>query len=127
MLPDRKRGSVVFPCRGLLEKRACGRVGPVIARAVHRAGHLPVGGDARGGAGEKFLCCCFPERLQQTLYDRVLFRPALIGVLFVPNCPGCFSLSRPTIVSAVSCGSAASQSLIVATCGSSLDGMRTLV
>ena len=72
MLPDRKRESVVFPCRGLLEKRACGRVGPVIARAVHRTGHLTVGADARGGAGEKFLCCCFPERVQQPLHNRML-------------------------------------------------------
>ena len=33
-------GNVVFRCKGLLEKRACGRVGPFIARAVHRPGHV---------------------------------------------------------------------------------------
>jgi hypothetical protein len=50
-----------------------------------------------------------------------------IECCFVPNWSGCVSFSRPTVAIAVSYGSAASQASIVATCGSSLDGMRSLV
>ena len=48
-----------------------------------------------------------------------------IECCFLQNCSGCLSLNRPTMASAVNCGSAASQPSIVATCGSSIDGMRT--
>ena len=48
-----------------------------------------------------------------------------IECCFVQNCRGWSSLNRPTMASAVSCGSAASQPSIVATCGSSIDGVRT--
>jgi hypothetical protein len=54
-------------------------------------------------------------------------RRCTIECCLIPNCSGCFSFSRPTMASAVNCGSAASQYSIVTTCGSSLDGMRTLV
>ena len=56
-----------------------------------------------------------------------LSRRCTIECCLVPNSSGYFSLSRPTIASAVSCGCSASQPSIAAICGSSLDGMRTLV
>jgi hypothetical protein len=46
-------------------------------------------------------------------------RRCTIECCLFPNCSGYFSLSRLTIASAVSCGSAASQFSIIATCGSS--------
>jgi hypothetical protein len=36
-------------------------------------------------------------------------RRCTVECCFIPNCSGCLSLSRPTMASAVSCGSAASQ------------------
>jgi len=54
-------------------------------------------------------------------------RRCTVECCLFPNCSGYLSLSRLTIASAVSCGSAASQFSIVAMCGSSLDGMRTRV
>ena len=104
---------------GSLDGRGCGRVGPFIARAVHRPGQW---GSGRRGArrflSNEVLGSLLPERLQQTLHDRMLSRPELFGV----------SLAQPANDGErVNCGSAASQSPIVAMCGSSLDGMRTLV
>ena len=67
--------------------------------------------------------------------DKDVFGDGSVTIISTPgHTPGhqsllvkLLSLSRPTMASAVSCGSAASQPSIVAICGSSLDGMRTLV
>jgi hypothetical protein len=65
----------------LLDERGCGRVGPYIARAVHRPGQWGSGrGVAKRLLGEQLLGRLPPKRPQQTLHDRMLSLPELLGV-----------------------------------------------
>src|SRR3984893_19143306 len=70
---------------GLLDERGCGRVGPYIARAVHNPGRW---GSGRGVAerllSDQLFCSLPSKRPQQTLHDRMLSRPELLGVFLVP-------------------------------------------
>jgi hypothetical protein len=70
-----------------------------------------------GLLGDQLLGRLPPKRREQTLHDRMLFRPELLGVF----------LAQLADDRAVNCGCSASQPSIAAIYGSSLDGMRTLV
>ena len=66
-------------------ERCCGRVGPLIARAVHSQG----GGDSGRGAkwllSNEHLGRLLPERREQPLHDRMLSRPELLGMFFTQS------------------------------------------
>ena len=65
----------------MLDERGCGRVGPYIARAVHNPGQW---GSGRGVAerllSDQLFGSLPSKRPQQTLHDRMLSRPELLGV-----------------------------------------------
>ena len=98
--------------------RGCGRVGPFIARAVHSPGRLHAVVVALGAA-------LSDEFLSGLLSGAPSADAARSNAASCRTVSGWRSARRPTMASAVSCGSAASQLSIGATCGSSLDGMRT--
>src|SRR5258706_4219985 len=67
-----------FP--SLLGGRGCGRVGPYVARAVHSPGQWGRGrGVAERLLGDQLRGRLPPKRPEQTLHDRMLLRPELLG------------------------------------------------
>jgi len=74
----------------LLDERGCGRVGPYIARAVHNPEQWGGGRDvAERVLSDQLFGSLPPKRPQQTLHNRLLSRPELLGAFLAQPAYNC--------------------------------------